>query len=163
MKTGIIIICHNNEFDINNEDCIKYLNEVADIEFCLVNNNSADNTLEVLKDLSENCKNVSVVNVNSHKSSTSAVRAGARFMFNEYNLKQLGFITTKTLNSYENFGILINIIRENQHTICNYNKCFSETTEIKLTLFQRLFPVMDYLEINSNENSAVNRKRLQTS
>ena len=43
MKLGIIIICHNNENDIDIDHCVKYLNKVKDIEICLVNNNSKDN------------------------------------------------------------------------------------------------------------------------
>ncbi len=149
MKTGIIIICHNNEYDIDRDLCIKYINDVQDVEFCLVNNHSEDNTYELLKDISERCKNVSVVNINKYKSSTSAVKAGARFMFNEYNLKQLGFITTNTFTKFENLSMLIKFIQENQQDISRYNEKILQKKETKLTLFQSLFPVMDYL-VKSN-------------
>ncbi|OXA71993.1 hypothetical protein B0A67_09185 [Flavobacterium aquidurense] len=145
MKTGIIIICYNNEYDIEKDLCIKYINDVQDVEFCLVNNNSKDNTYELLKDISGTCKNVSVVNINKYKSSTSAIRAGARFMFNEYNLKQLGFITTNTFNKFENLSMLLKVIQENQIDISKYDQKIFYTKETKLTLFQSLFPVMDYL------------------
>jgi glycosyltransferase involved in cell wall biosynthesis len=145
MKTGIIIICYNNEYKIDKDLCIKYINNVQDVEFCLVNNNSEDNTYEILKDISETCKNVSVVNINKYKNSTSAVRAGARFMFNEYNLKQLGFITTNTFSKYENLSMLIKVIDENQKDISKYDLKILNAKETKLTLFQSLFPVMDYL------------------
>jgi hypothetical protein len=145
MKTGIIIICHNNECDIDKDLCSKYLNNVQDVEFCLVNNNSNDNTYELLKDIGETCKNVSVVNINKFKNSKSAVRAGARFMFNEYNLKQLGFITTNTITKFENLGMLFKVIHENQMDISKYNDKILNVKETKLTLFQSLFPVMDYL------------------
>jgi hypothetical protein len=149
LKTGIIIICHNNEYDIDRDLCIKYINDVQDVEFCLVNNHSEDNTYELLKDISERCKNVSVVNINKYKSSTSAVKAGARFMFNEYNLKQLGFITTNTFTKFENLSMLIKFIQENQQDISRYNEKILQKKETKLTLFQSLFPVMDYL-VKSN-------------
>ena len=145
MKTGIIIICYNNEYDIDKDLCIKYINDVQDVEFCLVNNNSKDNTYELLKDISGTCKNVSVVNINKYKSSTSAIRAGARFMFNEYNLKQLGFITTNTFNKFESLSMLLKVIQENQIDISKYDQKIFYTKETKLTLFQSLFPVMDYL------------------
>jgi hypothetical protein len=145
MKTGIIIVCYNNEHKIDKDLCIKYINNVQNVEFCFVNNNSEDNTHEILKDISETCKNVSVVNINKYKSSTSAVRAGARFMFNEYNLKQLGFITTNTFSKYENLSILIKVIHENQLKISKYDQKILHTKETKLTLFQSLFSVMDYL------------------
>jgi hypothetical protein len=145
MKTGIIIIFYNNESDIDKDLCIKYINDVHNVEFCLVNNNSEDNTHELLKDISERCKNVSVVNINTYKSSKSAVRAGARFMFNEYNLKQLGFITTNTFIKFESLDMLIKFIQENQKDLSRYNEKILLIKETKLTLFQSLFPVMDYL------------------
>nr|WP_315224043.1 glycosyltransferase [uncultured Flavobacterium sp.] len=141
MKIGIIIICYNNEFNIDKDLCIKYINEVKNIEFCLVNNNSEDNTYEVLKDISETCKNVSVVNINKHNSNISAVRAGARFMFNEYNLKYLGFITENTFGSYGDLSMLIKAIQENQLDILNYNRLVLNTKEIKLASNKSLFPV----------------------
>jgi Glycosyl transferase family 2 len=149
MKTGIIIICHNNEYHIDKELCIQYINDVQDVEFCLVNNNSEDNTYELLKDIGETCKNVSVVNISKYKSSISAVRAGARFMFNEYNLKQLGFITTNTFPKFENLSMLLKVIQENQLDISKYDQKILHTKETKLTLFQSLFPVMDYLAKNN--------------
>jgi len=148
LKTGIIIICHNNAYDIDKDLCIQYINDVQDIEFCLVNNNSEDNTHELLKEISESCRNVSVVNINKYKSSKLAVKAGARFMFNEYNLKQLGFITTNTFIKFENLGMLIKVIQDNQQEISRYNEKILPLKETKLTLFQSLFPVMDYLAIS---------------
>ncbi|MDX6183457.1 glycosyltransferase [Flavobacterium sp. Fl-77] len=149
MKTGIIIICYNNEYEIDKDICIKYINDVRDIEFCLVNNNSEDNTFELLKDISETCKNVSVVNINKYKSSRLAIKAGARFMFNEYNLKQIGFITTNTFCKFENLGMLIKFIQDNQLNILKYNEKILNVKETKLTLFQSLFSVMDYLAKNN--------------
>lgn len=149
MKTGIIIICYNNEYVIDKELCIKYINDVKNIEFCLVNNNSQDNTYDILKDISESCKNVSIVNINKYKSSKSAIRAGARFMFNHYNIKYLGFITTNTFSNYDNLSLLIKTIQENQLDISNYNQPIFNTKEIRLTLFKSLFPVMDYLAKNN--------------
>ncbi len=145
MKTGIIIVCHNNQYNIDKDRCIKYINNTKDVKFCLVNNHSNDNTYELLKDISEKCKNVSVVNIKKYKSSKSAVKAGARFMFNEYNLKQLGFITTSHFIKYENLGLLIKFIQEHQTDISRYTEQIQPVKETKLTLFQSLFPVMDYL------------------
>ena len=90
MKLGIIIICHNNENDINIDNCVKYLNKVKDIEICLVNNNSKDNTYNVLKEIKEYCNHVSLVDIKKFKSDNSAVKAGARFMSSQFNLKYLG-------------------------------------------------------------------------
>jgi hypothetical protein len=66
-------------------------------------------------------------------------------MFNEYNLKQLGFITTNTFIKFESLGMLIKFIQENQKDLSRYNEKILLIKETKLTLFQSLFPVMDYL------------------
>jgi glycosyltransferase involved in cell wall biosynthesis len=158
MKTGIIIICYNNEIEIDTDHCVKYLNNVKDIEFCLVNNKSEDNTYDLLKEISETCKNVSVVNVNKHKTDISAVRAGARFMFNQFNLKYLGFINTNMISKYEDLSMLIKAIRDNQVDISKYNQSVLNEKGIKLTMFQSLFPVMDYLAKNNVKNQYSNLK-----
>jgi hypothetical protein len=42
-------------------------------------------------------------------------------------------------------SLLIKSIRDNQVDISNYNQSLSNKKEIKLTMFQSLFPLMDYL------------------
>jgi len=158
MKLGIIIICYNNENDIDISHCVKYLNKVKDIEICLVNNNSKDNTYDVLQEIKEYCKNVSIVNIKKFKSDNSAVKAGARFMSSQFNLKHLGFVNTNMIDKYQDLSLLIKSIRDNQVDISNYNQSISNKKGIRLTMFQSLFPVMDYLaKINiKNEGNQLN-------
>jgi cellulose synthase/poly-beta-1,6-N-acetylglucosamine synthase-like glycosyltransferase len=149
MKLGIIIICYNIENDVDVEHCVKYLNEVKDIEICLVNNNSKDNTYDILKEVTESCENVSIVNIKQFKSDNSAVKAGARFMSNQFNLKYLGFINPDTISQYDVLSMLIKKIRDNKVDISMYNQDLVNKNEVKQTMFQSLFPIMDYLaEIN---------------
>ena len=147
MKLGIIIICHNNENDIDIEHCVKYLNKVKDIEICLVNNNSKDNTYNVLKEIKEYCGHVSIVDIKKFKSDNSAVKAGARFMSSQFNLKYVGFVNSNFIYEYEDLSLLIKSIRDNQVDISNYNQSISNKKGVKLTMFQSLFPVMDYLSL----------------
>jgi len=158
MKLGIIIICHNNENDIDISQCVKYLNKIKDIEICLVNNNSKDNTYDVLKEIKEYCENVSIVNIKKFKSDNSAVKAGARFMSSQFNLKYLGYVNTNMIHEYQDLSLLVKSIRDNQIDISNYNQNISNKKGIKLTMFQSLFPVMDYLaKINiKNEYNKLN-------
>jgi len=152
MKLGIIIICYNNENDIDIGSCIKYLNKVKDIEICLVNNNSKDNTYNVLKEIKEYCGHVSIVDIKKFKSDNSAVKAGARFMSSQFNLKYLGFINTNAIREYENLYLLIKAIGDSQVDISKYNQSDLNKKGIKLTMFQSLFPVMDYLAKINVEN-----------
>jgi len=152
MKLGIIIICHNNENDIDIDHCIKHLNKVKDIEICLVNNNSKDKTYNVLMEIKERCENVSIVDIKKFKSDNSAVKAGARFMSSQFNLKYLGFVNSNMIYEYEDLSMLIKSIRDNQVDISNYNQSFSNKKGIKLTMFQSLFPLMDYLAKTNIQN-----------
>ncbi len=99
MKTGIILIFHNNERDINSEIFIKDLQQTENIELCLVNNDSKDDTFRILQEIKEACKNVSVVNIKKFKSDISAVRAGARFMFNNFDMSHIGYVSTLEFNN----------------------------------------------------------------
>jgi hypothetical protein len=159
MKLGIIIICHNNENDIDIRHCVKYLNKVKDIEICLVNNHSKDNTYNLLKEINGYCENVSIVNIKKFKSDNSAVKAGARFMSSQFNLKYVGFVNSNMIYEYEDLSLLIKSIRDNQVDISNYNQSFSNKKGIKLTMFQSLFPLLDYLaKINvQNEYNRLNQ------
>ncbi|WP_397364633.1 glycosyltransferase [Olleya sp. R77988] len=157
MKIGIIIIFHNNETDIETSVFIEQLNQTKNIELCFVNNNSKDNTYQLLNEIKEGCSNVSVVNVKKFKSDVSAVRAGARFMFNKFNLKHLGYVSTNLLTTkYHGLKGLINAINENQEVILKYNIETLEKHEIKLTLFKSLFSVVEYLKKIKVENQFIN-------
>ena len=156
MKIGIIIICYNNENDIDIDHCIKYLNKVKDIEICLVNNNSKDNTYKILKEIKEYCGHISVVDIKKFKSDNSAVRAGARFMSSKFNLKHIGFVNTSMISKYQDLSLLIKVILVNQVDILKYNERFLNKKGIKLTMFQSLFPVLEYLtKINIKNPSSI--------
>ena len=146
MKTGIIIICHNHEKTLDTLQCVHHIHHSKDIEFCFVNNSSDDNTYELLKEISEVCQNVSVVNINKQKKDISAIRAGARFMFDQFTIPYLGFVTAEMINKYENLSQLLAIILNNQLHIINSRQSFLKQRKMKLTLFQSLFPISDYLE-----------------
>lgn len=148
MKIGIIIIFHNNEIDINSKTFIKQVNQAKNIEFCLVNNASKDNTLNKLIEIKEaRMDNVSIVDIKKFKSDLAAVRAGARFMTNQFNLHHLGYVSTNLINiKYEGLNVLIKLISENQKIILDYNINTIAKKEIKLTLFQSLFSIIDCLK-----------------
>lgn len=143
MKLGLIIICQNNEKDINKDYYVMQLNKVNDLKICLVNNNCKDNIHKVLIQIQEQCDNISVINIKKIKSDISAVRAGARYMFNQFNLDHIGYVLN--LNNF-NIKELIEAIRDNKDAIINFNINALDKTEIRLTKFQRLFSIIDYLK-----------------
>jgi hypothetical protein len=153
MKTGIIIVFHNNEKELDIIYFIDQIKQTSNLELCLVNNDSKDNTYDLLKDVKDECNNVSVVNVRKFKSDMSAVKAGARFMFNEFDLKHLGYVSANMLNiKHHGLNGLIEIITENQDAILNYK---IKTLKKKQTLFQSLFSLLDYLKKITEDNQFI--------
>ncbi|MBT8393456.1 MAG: glycosyltransferase [Flavobacteriaceae bacterium] len=156
MKIGIIIIFHNNEKEIDRDCFIEHSNLAENLELCLVNNDSKDNTFKILQEIKEVCANVSVVNIKKLKSEIAAVRAGARYMFNQFDLQHIGFVSTNSLNTNQHgLNELIKRISENQKVILKYNINTLEKKEIKQTLFQSLFSVIEYLKQLNEENHIV--------
>ncbi|GAA4246114.1 MULTISPECIES: glycosyltransferase [Winogradskyella] len=155
MKTGIIIIFHNNEKEMDTAYFIEQIKQTSNLELCLVNNDSKDNTYDLLKDIKDECNNVSIVNVRKFKSDIAAVKAGARFMFSEFDLKHLGYVSINMLNiKYHGLNGLIEVITENQDAILNYK---IKTLKKKQTLFQSLFSLLDYLKkLTENNNHFIN-------
>ncbi len=157
MKIGIIIIFHNNERDIDSNFFIGHFNQAENLEMCLVNNDSRDNTYQMLKEIKEECGNVSIVNIKKFKSDLSAVRAGARYLFNQFNLQHIGYASSKSFNTkYHGLNGLIKAISKNQDDILKYNIQILEKHEIKQTLFQSLFSVIECLKKLNIEDQFVN-------
>lgn len=161
MKIGIIIIFNNNENDIDTSFFIEKLNETPNIELCLVNNASKDNTYALLKQIADECTNVSIINVKRFKSQVSAVRSGARFMSNQFDLAHLGYVCTSLLD-FKKFGLsrLIAIICENQSQILSCNIKAIEQTKLKQTLFKSLFSIIDYLKKMKIKNQFIDFQKL---
>ena len=152
MRIGIIIVFHNNEKDIDTEFFIKYLNQAENLDLCLVNNASRDNTYQLLNKIKDSCPaHVSLIDIKKFKSDNSAVRSGARFMFNQFDLNHIGYITANLINS-KGYSIndLIIGIGKNQDIMLNYNIKVIEKKEVKQTLFQSVFSIMEYLEKINN-------------
>lgn len=97
MKTGVIILFHNYENELEPKVLIEQIQQLDTIPICLVNNESKDNTYDIVKDIRDHCPNVSVVNIKKLKSDLSAIRAGARYLLSARKLKTLGYINTNLI------------------------------------------------------------------
>lgn len=142
MKIGIIIISYNDENEIDITQSANYFNKLKEIEICLVNNNSADSTYNILEELSEQCTNISLVNIKKFKPKEQAIRAGARYLFNKFNLKSLAYaINDKNMG----FNNLIQNIYKNQNAIYNHTIIKKDDKVIRQTIFQKVFSLNDFL------------------
>ncbi|OIQ30364.1 MAG: hypothetical protein BM564_03065 [Bacteroidetes bacterium MedPE-SWsnd-G2] len=156
MKTGIIIIFHNREEEIDKDFFKDHISKANDVEICLVNNNSKDNTYQLLKEISEKCKNVSVVNINKFKTGNSAIRAGARYLVNQFNLREIGYIDTSLLlPNHKELNNILKVIIEEHDEILKYKKQVSQQKKIKQSMFQCVFSLQECMMVFKNEHQVV--------
>lgn len=161
MKTGVIIIFHNNAKDVNPSIFIENIIKVSDLKICFVNNNSRDNTAFILEIIADRCDNVSLVNIKKTKSDISAIRAGARFMNSRYNLDKIAYVSTNLLNTkYHGLNALIHAIVDNQEDILNYNKNVFQGKKNHNSIFKSMFSLVDYLKTLKTNNAFINLQRL---
>lgn len=144
MKIGIIIVFNHCETAIIKQKLIKSFNKVLHVEFCLVNNNGGRSIYESLTEITEYCKNTNVVNIKKNKSDSSAVRAGARYMHNQFKLKYIGYITG--LSSSELFEIIDNFATY-QNDILTQIRYEKQEIPVRQTFFQSIFSVCNYIEL----------------
>lgn len=148
MKIGVIIIFHNNALDINPKVLIDNINTTENIKICFVDNESKDETYDKLLEIKESCqKKVAIVQIKKKVSRESAKRAGARFMFNDYNLKHLGFIDANVLveNKY-NLNQIIESVCLNTDNIIAFDKEKKKQLRIKSSLFKSVFSILEYFK-----------------
>lgn len=148
MKLGIIIIFHDNEDIIDTDFFISHLNQVKNIEFCLVNNASSDKTYQLLKEIKEDCSCVSLVDIKKYTTESIAVKAGARFLFNVYELNHTGYVITSPRNK-EQFSLndLLKAISANKDFILDYDIKIIERLKTKKSIMNRIFSVIEYLKV----------------
>lgn len=156
MNIGVIIIFHNNEIDINPKEFVKHIDAADHIKICFVDNESKDETLEKLleiKDISAN--KVSIVQIKKKVSKEAAKRAGARFMFNDFNLNHLGFIDTSVLIEHNyNLNKIVASLCEKKDEIIAFDKKNKSEQRTKSTLFKSVFSVLDYFKYDDLDKSS---------
>lgn len=142
MYVGLIIVFNTFDNERLKEDFISVINTMQHAKICLVCNSNSDQDFEILSEIAEQCHSANVVNTKRKKSNTTAVRAGARYMFNQFNLKHLGFIVDD--DRWE----LLEVIKDyaqHQEAIVALNTLEKRKKAFKQTFFQSLFSVPDYL------------------
>ena len=146
MKIGVIIIFHNNQDEIDTNEIVQSLKFSEDIELCFVDNESKDKTLEKLREIKESCNNVSIVEIKKHITQQAAKRAGARYVFNNYNLRHIGYLDVNVLKAHHyNFNEVVKSISRDKEVIIEFNKEIKRQQTVKPTLFKSVFSLLEFL------------------
>lgn len=148
MKVGVIIIFHNNAEAINSKRLVKIIKASEHIVMCFVDNESRDSTLEKLSEVKEACfDKVSIVEIKKKVSQEAAKRAGARSMFNDFDLKHIGFLDANVLTDYDyDFDNILSALIENKDGIIQFDKEIKNRQRIKPTLLKSIFSILDYFK-----------------
>lgn len=121
MKTGIIIPCFNEEKRLNVNAFVDFIKTHENYHLCFVNDGSKDNTLNVLETIRKEEKTrVSIVDVKKNAGKASAVRSGARYLFNRVDVDYIGFIDADLSTDFNDFKKLVDTLHANDNLALVY-------------------------------------------
>jgi dolichyl-phosphate beta-glucosyltransferase len=103
MKKGIVIVFSEDEDRINKDELINLSNH-KNTELCLVNNGSKDQTLEVLNAVKDNLEStcISIIDIKKNIRTIAAVKAGARYLFSNGDLRYIVYLKSNILCFFKN-------------------------------------------------------------
>ena len=140
MKTGIIIPCYNEEKRLNVQAFVNFIQTNDDYHLCFVNDGSKDKTLEVLNKIKEErITKVSVIDIKKNSGKATAVRAGARYLFNRQDVDYIGFIDADLSTDFNDFEKLVQTLHNNRNLSIVYGSRGKGDGQIERNLFRNLF------------------------
>ncbi|MBT8252837.1 MAG: glycosyltransferase [Flavobacteriaceae bacterium] len=105
MTYGVVVVFLNHEKRLKTSILREILSVHDDMQLCLVNNGSHDQTLEKLNQFKfENRERANVLDMKKTKNHKTAFKAGIRFFTNTFNLIRIGYIAFEDI---ENFSLFV--------------------------------------------------------
>ena len=140
MKTGIIIPCYNEENRLNVQAFVNFIQSNDDYHLCFVNDGSKDNTLKVLDQIKEQrITKVSIVDIKKNSGKATAVRAGARYLFNRQDVDYIGFIDADLSTDFNDLKKLVTTMHGNKDLSIVYGSRGKGDGQIERNPFRKLF------------------------
>ena len=116
------------------------------LHLCLVNNGSEDATLDRLEALKEISKlNTVVVDIKQNRGVSNAIKAGARYLFNQNKLKHIGYISVDKLKAIQDLDTILNIIEIHKESIIKLNSDVNKDAQLKRVIFKNVFCILEYI------------------
>ena len=148
MKTGLIIVFQPRLELLPKEQLISLFKRDEEIKFCLLNKQNDDFVMDYFAYIADQCDNVSIVSLRKNQANSSAVRAGARFMQNEFNLNFLGHIIE---NKKMDVLSIIEFFLDHNEEIVNSHLEALRSKRNKPTFIQKLLSINDFVKKNQLE------------
>ena len=150
---GIILIFHNNENNLNFDLITQTLNAASELHFCLVNNGSVDNTLDLLNNVKQQSKNqISVLDIKKYKSEIFALKSATRYLNSVEKIKHYGYLEIEKTTS---ITILNRLIKSNNKAPITLNMPHVVNSKENRLLIKNVFYLMDYLNLLVNNKNEV--------
>jgi hypothetical protein len=141
MRLGIIILFDGDNEEVNQDNMLDYYENSRDLEICLVNNNDVLCSSMHISSYLLNIKNLYVLNIRKSKLDTSAVRAGARFMYSRFQYEHLGHISC---SSFDEVLQVIKMVLTNKGAIIKWSQSRNRGASRKRTQFQSIFSLSQF-------------------
>lgn len=90
-RTIIVVPCYNESKRLNGDAFVQFVEKNEGVTFLFVNDGSADNTLEVLRALSQRNARLQVLNLEQNGGKAEAVRQGMLHAANNLDCQYIGF------------------------------------------------------------------------
>ncbi|NER12765.1 glycosyltransferase [Leptobacterium flavescens] len=104
MNYGIVVPCYNESSRLSKASFKEFINSHKDYHFCFVNDGSKDNTLDLLKQLKEECSNeISILNFPEKRGKSSAILEGIQFLYSVPSFEQIGFLDADLSVSFDEY------------------------------------------------------------
>ncbi|WP_281989602.1 response regulator [Aquimarina aggregata] len=115
---GVVIPCYNEETRILSKEFTDFTHSNLGYHLCFVNDGSTDNTLEVLKKLSEGREdNISVYNCEKNGGKGEAVRQGVLHLAKDPQLDYIGYLDADLSTDFKDFDDLVKTIESSKFKI----------------------------------------------
>ncbi|WP_438425715.1 response regulator [Aquimarina macrocephali] len=115
---GVVIPCYNEEARILSTEFTDFTHSNLGYHLCFVNDGSTDNTLEVLKKLSEGREdNISVYNCVKNGGKGEAVRQGVLHLAKDSQLDYIGYLDADLSTDFKDFDDLVKTIESSKFKI----------------------------------------------
>lgn len=115
---GVVIPCYNEEKRLLSKEFIDFTHSNLGYHLCFVNDGSTDNTLEVLKKLSEGREdNISVYNCAKNGGKGEAVRQGVLHLAKDPQLDYIGYLDADLSTDLQDFDDLVKTIESSTFKI----------------------------------------------
>ncbi len=134
-KCCIVIPCYNESNRINKAEYLSFLSKNNFFTFLFVDDGSADNTLEILKELNSSCLQIKYIRLEKNSGKAEAVRFGVTEVLKNDEYKYIGFLDADLAIPLEELKRLYDIISsENKYTLTFLSKVKKKDSEVNQKL-----------------------------